>query len=83
VKFQNPRCFKNIKTLYTKFTTNSKAWMTSNMFKNELLALDAKLGSKNQNILLFLDHFPGRVVDTVASFLGGPKLKSWPGDWLS
>jgi hypothetical protein len=44
--------------LPTKFTPNSKTWMTSHIFENDLHALDAKMGSKNQNILLFLDHFP-------------------------
>jgi hypothetical protein len=30
--------------------------MTTNIFENELHAFDVKMGSKNQNILLLLDH---------------------------
>jgi hypothetical protein len=33
-----------IKTLPTKFTSNSKAWMTSNILENALHALDVKMG---------------------------------------
>lgn len=33
-KFQNPRCFKNVKTLPTKYDSNTKAWMTGKLFKN-------------------------------------------------
>lgn len=28
----NPRCFKNVKTLPTKYDTNNKSWMTSILF---------------------------------------------------
>jgi hypothetical protein len=36
--------------------------MTSNIFENELHAFDVKMGSKNQNILLLLDHSPAHLL---------------------
>jgi len=33
-KLQNPRCFKNVKSLPTEYVANKKAWMTSEIFTN-------------------------------------------------
>lgn len=45
-KSANPRCFK-VKTLPIKHISNSKAWMTSSLFTEELLQLDTDLKWKN------------------------------------
>ncbi|GLV38592.1 hypothetical protein CBL_08585 [Carabus blaptoides fortunei] len=55
-KSANPRCFKN-KTLPIKYRSNSKAWMTSSLFMEELLQLDTDLKRK---ILLLVDNFPAQ-----------------------
>lgn len=55
-KFQKPRCFKNNRILPTKYTFNKKAWMTTCVFEDWLHALDAKMGARNRNILLFVDQ---------------------------
>jgi hypothetical protein len=64
-KFQNPQFFKNIKIISTKFATNSKSWMTSNISENEVLALDVKVGYRNQNILQFLHCCPAHSFNIV------------------
>ena len=56
-KSANPRCFKN-KILPVKYRANSKSWMTSNLFTEELLQWDAELQKKNRKILLLLDNCP-------------------------
>lgn len=35
-KSRNPRCFKNVKKLPTEYSSNKKAWMTSELFTNWL-----------------------------------------------
>lgn len=57
-KAHKPRCFKNIKTLPTRYTANKKAWMTSKLFEEQLHALDAKMGAQNRKIILFIDQCP-------------------------
>ena len=41
VKYQNPRCFKNInlRNVGVKYTFNSKAWMTAVIFQEWLTAV--------------------------------------------
>lgn len=56
-KSANPRCFKN-KTLPVKYRSNRKAWMTSNLFTEELHQWDAELQKKNRKILLLVDNCP-------------------------
>lgn len=56
-KSANPRCFKN-KILPVKYKANSKAWMTSDIFRSELREWDEKLKRKNRKILLLVDNCP-------------------------
>lgn len=56
-KSANPRCFKN-RTLPVKYRSNSKAWMTSELFTEELLQWDTELQRKNRKILLLVDNCP-------------------------
>lgn len=56
-KSATPRCFKN-KTLPIKYRSNSKAWMTSNLFTEELQQWDAELKKKKRKILLLVDNCP-------------------------
>lgn len=56
-KSANPRCFKN-KMLPVKYRANNKAWMTSNLFTEELLQWDAELQKNKRKILLLVDNCP-------------------------
>lgn len=56
-KSVNPRCFKN-KVLPVKYKANSKAWMTSEIFKTELREWDEKLKVEKRKILLLIDNCP-------------------------
>jgi hypothetical protein len=62
-KSKNPRCFKNIKSLPTSYAANSKAWMTSTIFEQQMHALDAKIGGQNRKIVLFMDQCPAHPVN--------------------
>jgi hypothetical protein len=64
-KSPKPRCFKNIKRLPTKYHTNNKAWMTTNIFSSFLRSLDASMVAKNRNILLFVDNCAVHPKDTL------------------
>lgn len=54
-KSANPRYFKN-EQLSIKYKSNSKAWMTSEIFTNELMEWDERLRRKNRNIVLLVDN---------------------------
>ncbi|XP_063918645.1 tigger transposable element-derived protein 4-like [Zophobas morio] len=54
-KSANPRCFKN-KQLPVKYKSNRNAWMTSEIFTNELLEWDEQLKQKNRKIVLLVDN---------------------------
>jgi hypothetical protein len=47
-------CFKNVRTLPYKYTNDSNAWITSELFKNSLASLDAKMSAAKRNILQFI-----------------------------
>ena len=51
-KSANPRCFKN-KILPVKYRSNSKSWMTSNLFIEELLQWDAELQKKTEKFYFY------------------------------
>ena len=57
-KFENPRCFKNIKKdkLPIIWKANSRAWMTEEIFTAYLLARNAELKRQGRKILLFVDN---------------------------
>lgn len=57
-KFENPRCFKNLRKKPCVYKNNKKAWMTSKLFEEWVRALDAKMGCANRKILLLLDRCP-------------------------
>jgi hypothetical protein len=60
-KYKSPHCFKNVKSLLTKYEANTNSWMTTEIFKDCLIQLDRKLGAKSRKILLFIDQFPAHL----------------------
>lgn len=61
-KSKNPRCFKNIKQLPVTYKANKSAWMTSQLFKEEVRKWDAEL--KGRKILLLVDNCPAHPLIT-------------------
>ena len=57
-KSANPRCFKNKKTLPTPYTSNKKAWMTSEIYTDWLKKLDQKLHRQKRKIAMVIDNCP-------------------------
>lgn len=57
-KSRNPRCFKGIKSLEVDYESNSKAWMTGDIYKKWLVSLNKKFARENRKILLFVDNCP-------------------------
>ena len=57
-KSANPRCFKNKKTLPTTYTSNKKAWMTSEIFTDWLKKLDQRLKRQKRKIAMVVDNSP-------------------------
>ena len=57
-KFNNPRCFKNIKTLPVIYEANSRSWMTSEIFVRWIKRLDKKFKQEDRKILMFVDNCP-------------------------
>lgn len=57
-KPRNPGCFKNVRNLPVDYKNNTKAWMTSSIFKAALTSWDAKLRRKKRKILLLVDNCP-------------------------
>lgn len=55
-KSANPRCFKNVKSLPVEYLSNSKAWMTGDIFEKWLLNLDKRMLRQKRKILLFVDN---------------------------
>jgi len=57
-KFQNPRCFKNVKSLPMQYFANRKAWMVSEIFKEWLRKLDRKFSREHRKVLMLVDNCP-------------------------
>ncbi|XP_025832024.1 tigger transposable element-derived protein 4-like [Agrilus planipennis] len=55
-KSKNPRCFKNVKRLPVNYQANKSAWMTSQIFEEEIRKSDCEL--KGKKILLLVDKCP-------------------------
>ncbi|XP_057335435.1 tigger transposable element-derived protein 6-like [Microplitis mediator] len=55
-KSKKPRCFSGCKSLPLDYEANTKAWMTSEIFKEWLLKIDKKMIKDKRNILLFIDN---------------------------
>ena len=67
-KAKQPRCFKNVKKLPVRYVANRKAWMTSEIFREELRLWDKELQRKKRKILLILDNCPAHpLVDNLSS----------------
>ncbi|GBM71388.1 Tigger transposable element-derived protein 4 [Araneus ventricosus] len=63
-KSKKPRCFKNVKTLPTKYLSNKKSWMTMSFFTDWLKGLDDKMRKQKSRIILFIDQCPAHPPDT-------------------
>ena len=57
-KYQNPRCFKNIRSLPVCYTSNKRAWMTSDIFEEYMRNLDKKFANEDRKVLMFIDNCP-------------------------
>ena len=57
-KFQNPRCFKNVKSLPVQYFANRKAWMVSEIFEEWLRKLDRKFSREHRKVLMLVDNCP-------------------------
>ncbi|XP_039968596.1 tigger transposable element-derived protein 6-like [Bactrocera tryoni] len=55
-KYNNPRCFKNVKTLPVDYCANNKSWMTSQTFTDYLKKWDCELIKAKTKILLLVDN---------------------------
>jgi hypothetical protein len=62
-KSAKPWCFKNVKLPVTYYA-NLKAWMTSEIFRDFLRALDASFRALGRKILLFADNCAAHSPDT-------------------
>jgi hypothetical protein len=63
-KSVKPRCFQTVKKLSVTYYANSKAWMTSELFKDYLHALDASFSALGRKILLYVDNCAAHSPDT-------------------
>ncbi|GFU84010.1 tigger transposable element-derived protein 6 [Trichonephila clavipes] len=56
-KSAKPRCFKDINSFPTKYRSNKKAWMTTELFNKWLISLNSDMKrEKKRHILLFFDN---------------------------
>jgi hypothetical protein len=55
-KFKNPRCLNGVKKLCVTYNSNSKAWMTSELFIEWLCAFDSSMEVKRRKVLLVMDN---------------------------
>ena len=55
-KSKKPRAFKNIKNLPVDYTSNKKAWMTSEIFTSILIKWDLELQKQKRKIVLLVDN---------------------------
>ncbi|XP_054710184.1 tigger transposable element-derived protein 4-like, partial [Uloborus diversus] len=57
-KAKKPRCFNSVKSLPVDYTSNSKAWMSSEVFNSWLKKIDNKFISAGRKIVMFIDNCP-------------------------
>ncbi|GFX45142.1 tigger transposable element-derived protein 6 [Trichonephila clavipes] len=74
-KSANPRCFKGINSFPTKYRSNKKAWMTTELFNEWLVQLNSDMKREKRHILLFLDNC---TVHNNAPPLSNVKLQFFP-----
>ncbi|GFW39621.1 tigger transposable element-derived protein 6 [Trichonephila clavipes] len=55
-KSAKPRCFKGINSFPTKYRSNKKTWMTTELFNEWLISLNSDMKKEKRHILLFLDN---------------------------
>ncbi|GFV49385.1 tigger transposable element-derived protein 6 [Trichonephila clavipes] len=55
-KSAKPRCFKGRNSFPTKYRSNKKAWMTTELFNEWLVSLNSDMKREKRHILLFLDN---------------------------
>ncbi|GFT50281.1 tigger transposable element-derived protein 6 [Trichonephila clavipes] len=55
-KSAKPRCFKGINSFPTKYRSNKKTWMTTELFNDWLVSLNSDMKREKRRILLFLDN---------------------------
>ncbi|GFV82661.1 tigger transposable element-derived protein 6 [Trichonephila clavipes] len=55
-KSAKPRCFKGTNSFPTKYRSNKKALMTTELFNEWLVSLNSDMKIEKRNILLFLDN---------------------------
>jgi len=56
-KFQNPRCFKNVRKLPVQYYANMKAWITSDIFETCIRQLDQRFEREHREILMLVDNY--------------------------
>ena len=59
-KSARPRCFRNVDlmSLPVRYTSNSKAWMTCELFRTWLLDFNRHFEKKGRHVVLLLDNAP-------------------------
>ena len=67
-KSQNPRCFKNVKSLPVTYKANKRAWITGELFEEWVVAFDRKMKRQKRKVLLFVDNCPAHTdVDNLSA----------------
>ncbi|GFW53006.1 tigger transposable element-derived protein 6 [Trichonephila clavipes] len=74
-KSTKPRCFKGINSFPTKYRSNKKARMTTELFNEWLVQLNSDMKREKRHILLFLDNC---TVHNNAPPLSNVKLQFFP-----
>ncbi|GFW44833.1 tigger transposable element-derived protein 6 [Trichonephila clavipes] len=74
-KSAKPRCFKGINSFPTKYCSNKKAWMTTELYNEWLVSLNLDMKREKRYILLFLDNC---TVHNNALPLSNVKLQFFP-----
>ena len=74
-KSKNPRCFKHVKSFPVDYVSQSRVWMTSDIFIKWLQDLDQYFARKQKHVLLFVDNCPAHPKDVKLNFI---KLAFFP-----
>jgi hypothetical protein len=80
-KYKNPCCFKNVKTLPTKYEGHTNSGMTTKISEDHLTQPDRKLGAENRKILLSVDQCAAYPKNT--TFLSNIKVVFLPANCTS
>ncbi len=68
-KSRSPRCFKNVKSFPVDYVSQSRAWMTAELFTDWLKNLDQYFGRKKKKVLLFVDNCPAHPKNVELEFI--------------